>query len=173
MKENIILIGFMGSGKSTLGRLIADSLDMTFIDTDEYIEDKEGMSISKIFELKGEKYFREVETKYIKEISEFGNTVVSTGGGVANSPTNMNFLKKKGLVFFLDCSIKCLVERLMESNTRPLLSGYEDLTKRITDLLSQRLDNYHRFMDYSISIDSESTPWESIEKIKKIYITKG
>ncbi len=90
MKQNIILVGFMGSGKSTVGRELAKSLDMKFIDTDHYIERKENMRVKEIFAKKGEKYFREIETKYIKEISLLNHTVISTGGN--GSGTVMDFL---------------------------------------------------------------------------------
>lgn len=170
MKQNLILIGFMGSGKSTVGRELAKVLEMNFVDTDHYIENKEKMKIKEIFSLKGEKYFREIEAKYVKEISKMNNTVISTGGGVVASDTNIMLLKKSGFVIYLDCTVECIYKRVSRRNTRPLLNDVEDLHSRIVELLNERIDNYKKYMDDKVYIDSKTNIWDTVDKIKKMYI---
>ncbi|MGB6127585.1 MAG: shikimate kinase [Psychrilyobacter sp.] len=170
MKQNLILIGFMGSGKSTVGRELAKVLEMNFVDTDHYIEQKENMEVKDIFALKGEKYFRAIEAKYVKEISKMNNTVISTGGGVVASDTNITLLKENGFVIYLDCTIECIYNRVSRRNTRPLLNNVEDLYSRIVELLDERIGNYKKYMDNEIYIDSKTNIWDTVDKIKKMYI---
>jgi shikimate kinase len=170
MKQNIILIGFMGSGKSTVGRELAKSLEMKFVDTDHYIEKKEKMKIKNIFAKKGEKYFREIESKYIREISKMNHVVISTGGGVVAKSENIILLKKNGFVVYLDCTIECIHKRVARRDTRPLLNNVKDLRARIVELLDSRLGNYKKYMDRSIHIDSSTKLLDSVEAIKKMYI---
>lgn len=170
MKQNLILIGFMGSGKSTVGRELAKALEMNFVDTDHYIENKEKMNITEIFSLKGEKYFRKIESENIKEISKMNNTVISTGGGVVASDANIMLLKKNGFVIYLDCTVECIYKRVSRRNTRPLLNDVEDLYSRIVELLNERVDNYKKYMDDKIYIDSKTNIWDTVNKIIKMYI---
>ena len=170
MKQNLILVGFMGSGKSTVGRELAKVLDMNFVDTDHYIENKENMMIKEIFALNGEKYFREIEAKYIKEISKMNNTVISTGGGVVASDINIMLLKKNGFVIYLDCTVECIYKRVSRRNTRPLLNKVENLYSRIVELLDERVNNYKKYMDDKVYIDSKTNIWDTVDKIKKMYI---
>ena len=170
MKQNLILIGFMGSGKSTVGRELAKILEMNFVDTDHYIENKENMKVKEIFALKGEKYFREIEAKYIKEISKMNNTVISTGGGVVASDTNIMLLKKNGFVTYLDCTVECIYRRVSRRNTRPLLNDVKDLHSLIIELLDERIGNYKKYMDDKVYIDSRTNIWDTVDKIKKMYI---
>jgi len=171
MKQNLILIGFMGSGKSTVGSELAKALEMNFVDTDHYIENKENMEIKEIFAQKGEKYFRKIESKYVKEISKMNNTVISTGGGVVASETNMTLLKRNGYVIYLDCTVECIYNRVSKRNTRPLLNNVENLRARIIELLDARLDNYKKYMDNEVYIDSNTKVWDTVNKIKKLYIS--
>ena len=92
--KNIYLVGFMGSGKSTVGKILAEKLNMNFVDTDKLIEEKEGMKIKDIFEQKGESYFRELERKQIEAVVKQEGLVVSTGGGLGANLDNMNLMKK-------------------------------------------------------------------------------
>ncbi len=170
MKENIILIGFMGSGKSTVGRELAKVLEMKFIDTDNYIEKMEKMSIKTIFNKKGKEYFRNIEKKYIEKISQMDHTVIATGGGVATSTANMKNLKKKGFVVYLNCTVDCLYERVSRRNTRPLLNGYPDLRSRVVELLEERLKSYEKSMDAEVYIDNNTNLWDTVDIIKNLYI---
>jgi shikimate kinase len=173
MKQNLILIGFMGSGKSTVGRAVAKTMDMNFIDIDQYIEQKEKLKIKDIFEKKGEKYFRQIEEKYIREISQVEDTVISTGGGVVSSPKNMELLRKNGYVVYLDCTIDCIEERVSRRNTRPMLNNAKNLRKRIEELLGERADKYEKYSDGKIKIDSNTNIWDTVEQIKTMYINFG
>jgi shikimate kinase len=170
MKQNLILIGFMGSGKSSVGRQLSKVLDMKFIDTDNYIEKKVNMRVKDIFTLKGEEYFRHLEREFIQEIAKMNHTVIATGGGVISSKQNITLLKKNGFVVYLDCTLDCILERVSRRNTRPLLNNVKDLRGRVIELLEQRLNNYHKYMDASVFIDSDTNLWETVDRIKKLYI---
>ena len=170
MKQNLILIGFMGSGKSTIGKELAKALEMKFVDTDHYIENKEKLKVKEIFILKGEKYFREVEAKYINDISKMNNTVISTGGGVVASDINIKLLKENGFVVYLDCTVECIYKRVSKRDSRPLLNGVDDLYSHIINLLNKRIGNYIKYMDDKVNINSKTNIWDTVDRIKKMYI---
>ena len=140
----------MGSGKSTIGKLTAEKLGARFIDTDAYIEKREGMTISKIFETHGEEYFRKLEHNVCIELSELSKTVISTGGGTLLRDENVKALKKNGVVFLLNISPSVVLTRLKNDTTRPLLMR-EDKKKAVTELLSKRLPLYNRAADYILN----------------------
>lgn len=122
--NNIVLIGFMGCGKTTFGKWIAKHHGMDFIDTDDYIESVQKRSINEIFADKGEEYFRDLETQTIKKLAEsVNNSVISVGGGLPVRECNRTLLKKLGKVIFLDTSIDELEKRLSKDTKRPLLAG--------------------------------------------------
>ena len=112
MKKNIILCGFMGCGKSTVGKQLSERMGMKFIDTDSYIEQKEGMTISEIFAEKGEDYFRSLELEVCKELSNLHAAVISTGGGTLLKDKNVKAIKKNGVVFLLNVSSNTVLTRL-------------------------------------------------------------
>lgn len=125
----IILIGYMGSGKSTVGKQLAEQRNIPFIDLDEYIEEKEGMPISRIFGTKGEIYFRKKEHEYLKELlAEDGERVISLGGGTPCYAGNMNLvLEHTPNVYYLSVSIPELVRRLTPAkDERPLIAEIRD-----------------------------------------------
>ncbi len=136
-KRNIILIGFMGTGKTTVARLLADRLQMEFIEMDSLIEEEEGLSIREIFERYGEDYFREKEAEVVRRVSEMEGVVVSTGGGVVLKRENMQRLRRKGVIVCLTASVEEILQRTGRSKTRPLLNVREP-EKRIRQLLSER-----------------------------------
>jgi len=103
---NIILTGFMGSGKSTCGKILSELIKMKFIDTDKMIEDRTGLTVSQIFEQYGEKKFREIESSVIEEVSKRDGYVIATGGGVVLSTQNMDNLRKSGKIIYLHISYK-------------------------------------------------------------------
>lgn len=166
MKKNLVLCGFMGSGKSTIGRQLSEKLGMRFIDTDTYIEQKEGMTISRIFEEKGEDYFRSLELEVCKELSKLQGSVISTGGGTMLKDCNVKELKKNGVVFLLNVSSNTVLSRLKSDSTRPLLQR-EDKEKAVKNLLSQRIPLYNRAADYVI--DAEESPRKVCIEIMNIY----
>lgn len=138
MGENIILIGFMGAGKTTLGRWISQNVCMGYIDTDEYIEKEQGITINEIFSRYGEEYFRDLETQCIKDlIGKAKQHVISVGGGMPVREENRELLKQLGCVVYLKADEEELVKRLSNDDKRPMLKG-EDLRTRIHTLMEKR-----------------------------------
>ncbi|HIZ17077.1 MAG TPA: shikimate kinase [Firmicutes bacterium] len=146
---NITLCGFMGSGKTTVGKALAKILNCTFIDTDAEIEKRAGMPISKIFEKSGEAAFRRMESDIIKELAGFDNQVISVGGGAVINSENARKLKSYSTVVFLDVDAGTVIKRLCDDNTRPLLSG-PDKYQKVKQLLSQRRSFYASAADVII-----------------------
>ena len=162
MKANIALIGFMGSGKTTIGRILARSLDMKFIDIDRCISMKEKRTIPEIFEEHGEKYFRDLERSIIEEESKDNNIVISTGGGAIIDNVNIKNLKSTSFVVYLDCDVNTIYERVKRSKTRPLLTNSEDMLQTIQDLYDKRQTLYKISSDFSIKIDSNTNIYDSV-----------
>ncbi|MBP3622204.1 MAG: shikimate dehydrogenase [Lachnospiraceae bacterium] len=151
--DNIVLIGFMGSGKTTVGRYIESHYGYSFLDTDAYIEEKEGMSISDIFATKGEEYFRKLETEVLEELSlNLSNTVVSTGGGMPLKEGNARFLKKIGKVFYLKASSSSIYERVKDDTGRPLLQ-VKDPYAKVCEMLEIRNPIYETASDFILDTD--------------------
>lgn len=123
----------MGSGKSTVGKLLADKTSRDFVDVDKLIEEREKMKIKDIFEKKGELYFRELEKKYLQELLNTQNLVVSTGGGLGADAENMNQMKKNGIVIWLDLNLNTILERIKNDENRPLLNQPLDKIKKLFD----------------------------------------
>ncbi|MBQ3118280.1 MAG: shikimate kinase [Clostridia bacterium] len=123
MKENIVLIGMSGAGKTTIGLALSYKLKMTFVDMDSYIERKYNRQISEIFDEYGEEYFRKIETETAKEVSEnYKNTIISTGGGVVLNHENMEYLKKCGTVVYINRTVENILSTL-NAEKRPLLKA--------------------------------------------------
>ncbi len=141
--KNVVLCGFMGCGKSTIGRIMAKRADLTFVDMDRYIEEKEGMTVSEIFEKFGEARFRELETEACRELSEQENLVIASGGGTLTFQKNIDILKSSGKIVFVDVSYENLCERLKRDTRRPLLQ-VENRNETIARLLEERLPVYRR-----------------------------
>lgn len=154
--NNIVLVGYMGSGKTSVGKRIANEFGYKFIDTDEYIVKKENMTINEIFKTKGEEYFRNLETSVIKELIETtSNSVFSTGGGMPLRRENAMLLKKLGNVYFLRTSADNIYSRVKDSKDRPLLLC-DDPKQRIIDMLEERTPKYAYAADYIIDTDGKN-----------------
>lgn len=122
LSGNIILSGFMGCGKSTIGRQLAAALDMKFVDMDRWIEKNEGRTVREIFDEKGEAYFRELETQTVREFSKSRDYVIATGGGTLMRSENVEaFHRGGGVIYYLDVPLAALQERLKNDRRRPLL----------------------------------------------------
>ena len=166
-KKNIVLIGFMGCGKSTLGSRLAYKLKYSFVDSDRRIEDEMKMSINEIFEKYGEQYFREVEKDVIRKMSKIDKQVIATGGGVIKDCENVEELKKKGIIVYLEATPEHIYSNLKNDNSRPLLQGGDKL-QIITDLLKQREGLYNKCADIVINVN-DSTINDTVDNmIKKL-----
>lgn len=146
--NNIILIGMMGSGKSSVGQAIAKSSAMPFIDTDEMIVQRQDMGISHIFECYGEAYFRKLEAEMAAQAAAMDHMVIATGGGMVINEQNMAALGASGLVVYLRCSINCLHSRLIGDESRPLL-------EKLEDILAQRAALYEKYSDLIVDGEGE------------------
>lgn len=143
--NNIFLIGFMGSGKSTLGKELSTQLNYTFIETDSWIEEREGKTISEIFSEKGEGYFRKKEKEFMLQAQLLDECIIATGGGMPCFGNHMEVMNKLGTTIWLDVDENILVERLeKEKQHRPLLATSENLRKNIHELLESRKVFYDR-----------------------------
>jgi len=143
----IFLIGFMGSGKSTMGRALASELDLTFIDLDSFLEEKYFKTIPQIFAEEGEESFRRKERNVLEEVCSFDNVILATGGGAPCFFDNMKLMNKSGFCVFLDVDVTSLVNRLIHAKTeRPLIKGKspEELHEFIEGLLAKRRPFYEK-----------------------------
>jgi shikimate kinase len=147
--KNIILLGLMGSGKTTIGKQISKSLERRFLDTDYAIEEKTGVDISTIFELEGEEGFRSREHNLLKDLKDSQKLVIATGGGIVLRNENRDLLKKMGCVVYLRANIKDLVTRLKDDKTRPLIQNV-NLSQKINYLFKERDPLYIEVADYII-----------------------
>jgi shikimate kinase len=141
--KNIVLVGPMGCGKTTVGRQLASKLNQDFFDTDHEIINKTGVSIDHIFDIEGEKGFRRRESEVLESLCDMNNIVIATGGGVVLLPQNRLVLKNAGVVVYLSSSVEQLLRRTAKSKTRPLLENSSDRQKTITEIVNAR-DKYYR-----------------------------
>ena len=145
MNKPIFLVGFMAAGKTSLGRFAARRLQRDFIDLDKYIEARFMRSISELFALKGEAGFREIERNMLREVAEFDNVLVATGGGTPCFYDNMQYMNEKGITVFLTSSVDVICHRLMVAKVkRPLVEGCnpEELHDKVTRMLADRIAFY-------------------------------
>ncbi len=149
--QNIILIGPMGSGKSTIGQLLANRLNRDFFDSDHYIEQKTGVDIPTIFDIEGEEGFRARETKALEELSNLHKLVIATGGGSVINEVNQQILRS-GFIIFLDTSVNQQMARLKHDKKRPLLQTANP-RERLEKLLSERKPLYIELADLRIRTD--------------------
>jgi len=153
-KDNIVLIGFMGSGKTTVGKALAKTLHMDFVDTDSYIEAQAGKKIADIFAEDGEAAFRRLETDILVHLRDtVKNTVLATGGGMPLRAQNARLLKEIGRVYYLTAANQVIYDRVKGDTKRPLLQGDNPYDK-ICELMSQRKSLYEAAADVVIDTNS-------------------
>ena len=157
---NIALIGMMGSGKTTVGKEVSKGLSYKFIDTDEYIEKKEQMTLRDIIKFKGENYFRDIESEAIRVACKSNNSVISTGGGCVLKPENIKNLKENSDIWYLKCRLDMIETRTTSNSSRYLLYNTS-----VYDIYQERKELYERYSDYIV--DSSD---KSIQDICKIII---
>ncbi|MDC6480102.1 shikimate kinase [Gammaproteobacteria bacterium] len=164
LKNNIILIGPMGSGKTSIGKKLSKMMKFNFIDTDHLIEEKTGVDIPTIFEHEGESGFRKRENKILEDISNIENSVLGTGGGIIILEENRKIIKNMGFIVYLTASIKELVYRTEQDRNRPLIKD-GDTKKKIEEILKEREKIYENISNIKISTDNYDTV-----KLSKIII---
>ena len=164
---NIILIGAMGAGKSTVGRKLARRLDMTFYDSDRVIEEKTGVDIATIFEYEGEEGFRKREENAIAELCRLEAIVLATGGGAVLSRRNREVLAAAGTVFYLQATVDALFERVRNDSNRPLLKT-ADRKRTLAELLLQREPLYLEAADHTITTGQHGTSWIADEIVSQL-----
>lgn len=167
--RNIVLIGFMGTGKTTTGKMLANRLHRPFVDVDRKIEQQLELEISQIFEKHGEHFFRDVEKRMVAKVSRYTNTVIATGGGVVLSSANLKNLRMNGIIVLLTASLDVIYERTERRKTRPLLEC-EDKFNKIADLLAQRQDLYN---EYDLKIDTSSLPPAEVVEQIILFLRQG
>ena len=153
---NIFIVGPMGSGKSTVGKIISDELFLNFFDTDDEIESRTGASIDWIFDLEGEEGFRKRESSILEEIVKKNSIVLSTGGGIILSDSNREMLSSRGTVFYLSTPISVQLERTSKDKDRPLLKN-GDPEEILTRLQKERKDLYESVSDHIIDTENKSS----------------
>lgn len=151
--KNIYLCGFMGCGKSYMGRKLSEKLGCTLVDLDAYIEEKEGRTIPEIFAQDGEPHFRELEAKYIREMP--GNSVVATGGGAIINPVTAETARNAGTVVFLDADFELCYDRIKGDTHRPLVMN--NTKEQLLELFNKRRKIYLEHSDFSVDSNRDET----------------
>lgn len=164
--KNIFLIGFMGSGKSTIARLLAKETGKELIEMDETIEKEAGCSINRIFEAHGEVYFRNLESELVARISNKGGAVVSCGGGAVLREENVVNMRKNGTIVYLSAIPETIYKRVRNSTHRPLLNGNMNV-EYITQLMEKRLPIYEAAADEVVVVDDREKS-QIVEKILEL-----
>lgn len=158
-----------GSGKSKIGRLLAEKLGREFIDLDAYIERFANKKITQLVEEHGWNHFRDLEKKAAKEVSQKDNLVISTGGGTFVDPENAEIMKENGTVILLTADIDVLEERIGRKNTRPALTTHENLKEELKEIWEERKDIYKKNADYVFDNSSQNPPESKIGDIIEMF----
>lgn len=151
---NLILTGMRGSGKTTLGRLLARELKKKFIDLDQEIEKKTGTNIATIVQKKGWNYFRQIEKKVCSKISKKKNCVIASGGGTILSHKNVEKLKSNGLIIFLECDLDILKSRLKKCQNRPNLKKGSSFIDELNAIWQERKTIYYQTADFVVKSEN-------------------
>ena len=158
LSKSIVLIGLMGSGKSAVGKMLSEALDVPFSDTDSIIEQEVGKEINQIFDDSGESYFRQVEEKVVGRALEDNAHVISTGGGCILSPKTRNLIKVKSCSIWVRCDVRIIEKRILNKGNRPLLKN-----KNILDTLIEKNEDRIKFYSKAdIHIKNESPNLELV-----------
>lgn len=164
MVSKIILVGMMGAGKTTIGKLLSNKLDYNFIDLDKIIEEKSGVKINTIFEIEGESGFRDRELQVLSDSLEMDKVIISTGGGiVTNEKSRAQLIKHKTLIIYLKANLQTLCNRLKNDNSRPILN-VDDKEQVIEKILEEREPYYQDLAD----MDVDTSHMKSIDVVKFI-----
>lgn len=153
-KKNIVLIGMMGAGKSSVGHLLDAKLsEFHYVDIDSEIERHEKMTIDEIFTVVGESHFRQLENKMIEKFSNYHNQVIATGGGAVENISNIELLRKNGVIFYLKATVDELYERVKYASNRPLLKT-DNPKQKLSELINRR-EQYYLKADFEINTEGK------------------
>lgn len=167
LNYNIVLIGFMGTGKSTIARELAKTRKMNIVEMDEEIVRRRGKSIADIFEEEGEEYFRDLETALLKELQTKENQVISCGGGAVLREENVRVMKKNGCVVLLTALPQTIYERVKNNTDRPILQGNMNV-EYIASLMEKRREKYEKAADIVIATDGKNVSQICEEMLQKL-----
>ena len=172
MKEcvNIVLMGFMGTGKTSVGRQLAETLEMRFVDMDDVIEERRGKPISRIFEQEGEAFFRGLERNLVRELSIDAGLVIATGGGVVLNPDNVEDYGRTGMIVCLSASPETILERVAAETHRPLLAG-DEKRESILRILAARRELYAA-LPHQVDTTELTIP-EVVDRILGLWRAQG
>ena len=163
---NIVLIGYRGTGKSTVGKLLAMRLGRQFVSTDEEIVKRAKRTIPEIVAKEGWEYFRDLESEICRELAGRDQLVIDTGGGAILRTQNVEALKKGGTLFWLTASVETITKRISRDNQRPSLTGSKSFVDEIQDVLRERTPKYQAASDHVITTDDRS-----IKQLVEIILT--
>lgn len=152
---NVVLIGYRGTGKSTVGNIVAARLGRILLSTDAEIVKLAGQSIPEIVEKNGWEYFRDLEAKVCQELAGRTGLVVDTGGGAILRPRNVEVLRETGRLFWLTASVETIAERIGQDSQRPSLTGVKSFVDEIQDVLRERTPKYQAAADYVVETDGK------------------
>lgn len=150
---NIVLIGYRGTGKSVVGKIVSKRLGMKCVSMDARIVEKAGMSVPEIVEKHGWPGFRDMETEVAREFAAIDNLIIDTGGGVIERPENIDALRANGVVVWLRASVDVIVSRIQDGTERPSLTGEKSFTDEVAEVLEQRIPKYGSAAQYEIDTD--------------------
>lgn len=165
---NIVLIGYRGTGKSVVGRLVAERLQMRCVAMDARIVEKAGMSVPDIVEKHGWTTFRDMEAEVAREAASLDNAVIDTGGGVIERAENVDALRSNGLVIWVKASVDAIVWRIQGGTDRPSLTGGKNFTEEVAEVLERRTPRYRDAAQFEIDTD-RLTPEQVAERVVEIW----
>lgn len=173
MKRNVVLIGFMGTGKSSIGRELASRMGCAFVDIDQKIEENVGMRIPEIFEKYGEDHFRACESEAVIEVASSRGMVIATGGGTVKNPENLKLLRNRGVIICLTANVDTILARTSRKGKRPLLDAADnDERRKIIERLMEERKGLYSQADYHVDT-SERSPFQIIEDIHRFLKRRG
>ncbi len=166
---NLVLIGYRGTGKSTLGKLLAERLGLSYVCLDDQIVKRAGMSIPRIVERHGWDYFRDLEEEVVREASQGDRQLIDAGGGVITREANIENLRRNGLVVLLEATVEDIVARIGSDTQRPSLTGTKSFTEEVEEVLQQRRPLYEKAAHHRVNT-SELSVEEAVDRIAQLFV---
>jgi shikimate kinase len=173
---NLVLIGYRGTGKSTLGELLAADLGLSYVSLDEEIVRRDGRAIPEIVAAHSWEYFRDRESDVVREFAARDGLVLDTGGGVVTRPGNVEHLRENGIVFLLEAAVPDIVARISTGSQRPSLTGAKSFTEEVAEVLAEREPLYRKAADVTVSTSRLSPPEaarEIADRFRRLSAERG